>query len=78
MAQPKQDWIDYYGLQDIPKRAWIAPITYQTTKQMEAAHNERSEVVAVVKDRIWINMFIIGVIVGTMTIVGLVWKATLL
>lgn len=77
MPNPKHpDWISFYKLTDIDKRAWIAPKTYQILKDKQQQKEEVAEVVEFVTDRIWFNLFLIGVGVGIITIILLIWKAT--
>lgn len=70
-------FIEYYGLQDVPKRVWFAPKTYQAMVE----HHERKQVIDEVKtfvvDKVWRNLFLIGSLLGCMTIAGLIWKAAL-
>lgn len=72
-----QDFITYYGLEDIPKRFWVAPKTYEEM----ITHHEHKEVtkavINTVKDRLWFIAFKSGVVTGLIVIGLLIWKSTL-
>jgi hypothetical protein len=73
-----ESWIDYYHLSDIPKRYWVAPKTYDALKAEHKRKVAVAEVKAIVKDRLWYNLFYIGIASGVIVIVCSILQAVIL